>query len=85
MTALINRKTRHIGGVEFRNPRKFQLLSVTVANSAMEGWQPTDEQIRALADAYDHPQPELAAALAGSGCQAGVSSGFFISKRHLEK
>lgn len=43
MTALINRKTHHIGGVEFRNPRKFQLLAVTVANSAMEGWQPTDE------------------------------------------
>lgn len=49
MTALINRKTHHIGDVEFRNPRKFQLLAVTVANSAMEGWQPTDEQIRALA------------------------------------
>lgn len=43
MTALINRKTHHIGDVEFRNPRKFQLLAVTVANSAMEGWQPTDE------------------------------------------
>ena len=46
MTALINRKTHHIGGVEFRNPRKFQLLAVTVANSAVEGWEPTDEQIR---------------------------------------
>ena len=45
MTALINRKTHHIGGVEFRNPRKFQLLAVTVANSAMEGWQPTNEQM----------------------------------------
>lgn len=63
MTALINRKTHHIGGVEFRNPRKFQLLAVTVANSAVEGWEPTDEQIRALADAYDHPQPELDAQL----------------------
>lgn len=41
MTALINRKTHHIGGVEFRNPRKFQLLAVTVANSAVEaGSQP---------------------------------------------
>lgn len=59
MTALINRKAHRIGGVEFRNPRKFQLLAVTVANSAMEGWEPTEEEIRALGDAYEHPQHEL--------------------------
>ena len=37
MSALINRKAHRIGGVEFRNPRKFQLLAATVVSSAVEG------------------------------------------------
>lgn len=59
MSALINRKAHRIGGVEFRNPRKFQLLAATVVSSAMEGWEPTEEEIRLLGDAYEHPQHEL--------------------------